>query len=96
MKIITFRHNNQESLGLVHQDYLIAISNIGDNLPDNMEALLNAGQEGLDNLYQAFQTYLENSQQTANLSFEEVEILAPVPRPTSLRDAYAFHAQTAD
>jgi len=97
MKIITFRHNNQESLGLVHQDYLIPISNIGDNLPDSMEALLNAGQEGLDNLNQAFQTYLENSQQTANLSFEEVEILAPVPRPTSLRDAYAFrqHVETS-
>jgi len=97
MKIITFRHNNQESLGLVHQDYLIPISNIGDNLPDSMEALLNAGQEGLDNLNQAFKTYLKNSQQTANLSFEEVEIVAPVPRPTSLRDAYAFrqHVETS-
>lgn len=98
MKIITYRQNNQESLGLVHQDSIIPVSKIGNHLPENMEALLASGKEGLENLNKAFQLYLQNNTDgLSGLSLGEVEILAPVPRPSSLRDAYAFrqHVETS-
>lgn len=98
MKIITYRVKNQDSLGLIHEDSIISVKDIDENLPQQMEALLQSGPEGLANLQLAFQKYIEEKDWAINsLRFDDVEILAPVPKPNSFRDAYAFrqHVETS-
>lgn len=98
MKIITYRVKDQELLGLVHNDSIIAVKDIDENLPQQMEALLQSGTEGLAKLQLAYQKHIEQNDWTLNsLRFDQIEILAPVPKPSSFRDAYAFrqHVETS-
>lgn len=99
MKLVTFKHAGQARLGAVKGagivDMVLAAADHGTTLPDTMLGFLALGEGGLA----AAREVLEKTQPDAPyvLTGEAAEIMAPVPRPTSMRDGYAFrqHVETA-
>jgi 2,4-didehydro-3-deoxy-L-rhamnonate hydrolase len=86
MRLYTFEHNGQASIGLEHEERLIDVPatyaetsrDIGI-IPTDMMALIKAGEAGL----QVVQKVLEfaSSGKSISYAFEEVRLLAPIPRP---------------
>jgi len=74
MKLISFSHNNIARVGAVINNTVIDSLN-QPHIPQNMLDFLEAGQSALD----ALQALSSNKQ--AQLTLDEVTLLAPVPRP---------------
>lgn len=99
MKLVTYEHNAQVRLGAVRADKVVDLSEAaqrrGQKLPATMIELLSLGQAGLD----AASELVQRAELEAPWChpIDQVRLLAPVPRPTSLRDGYAFrqHVSTA-
>src|SRR5690606_26266304 len=91
MKIVTYLENGNEQLGFVIDNLVFPSHIISNQLPNSSLALLQLGQEGLDMAKKELQEFkkIEDFQNQGN-SFSEITLLAPVPNPTSFRDAYAF------
>ena len=85
MKLLTFSTNIQPPRpGLLEEDGVLP-------LPfDSMMELIKAGEKGLD--------AARNTSRSDLLPLSEVRIHAPIPRPSTLRDFYAFeqHVRTAN
>ncbi|WP_409150153.1 fumarylacetoacetate hydrolase family protein [Sphingobacterium sp. BS-2] len=98
MKIVTYLENGNEQLGFVIDNLVFPSHIISNQLPNSSLALLQLGQEGLDMAKKELQEFkkIEDFQNQGN-SFSEITLLAPVPNPTSFRDAYAFrqHVETS-
>ena len=100
MKLISFRNiNNEERLGFVVKNKIYDMYNCGKELcleiPKTMKLFLKDGEDALKLAYQIVDAAENNK--VAPLQDQGVKILAPVPKPSSCRDAYAFrqHVQTA-
>lgn len=97
MKFVSvLNQNNEERLCLLYNDKYADLSNeakkLNIDLPSKMADFLNLEEDGM-NLAQKVQDNLQTG-------FDEVKInklLAPVPKPTSCRDGYAFrqHVEAA-
>ncbi len=98
MKIVTYLENGNEQLGFVIDNLVFPSHIISNQLPNSSLALLQLGQEGLDMAKKELQEFkkIKDFQNQGN-SFSEITLLAPVPNPTSFRDAYAFrqHVETS-
>ena len=85
MKFVTFSNSGAVTRpGLLVEDSLLPLPY------DSMLALLNAGEKGLDRIRSMPRTDL--------IPLKDVRLHAPVPRPPTLRDFYAFeqHVRTAN
>ena len=97
MKFVSFRNNeHQERLGLYVNEQTYDLkenaSIIGANLPDTMLAFLNGGEKLMD---EARKVELAIKSGKADKLAAAPTLLAPVPRPPSCRDAYAFRQHVA-
>ncbi|MCB0278149.1 MAG: fumarylacetoacetate hydrolase family protein [Calditrichaeota bacterium] len=97
MKLVTFTHNDTEEIGLFHNDQILSLK-VDSRFPDDMIAFLDGGAE----LMNAAKALNENFKDRSVDQFyiypsNSVNLLAPVPRPRSCRDAYAFrqHVEAA-
>jgi fumarylacetoacetate (FAA) hydrolase len=96
MKLTTFqKKDGSQRLGLFvddkHADLQNESKKIGINLPDNMLEFLQGGEDFV-NLGRMVESSLKNN----GFEGEEIErLLAPIPNPTSCRDAYAFRQHVA-
>lgn len=82
----------QARLGIVKGDDIVDVALASNNaLPDDMISFL----EGFDRNVEVARKLLESSD--ASYAASEVTLLSPVPRPTSMRDGYAFrqHVEAA-
>lgn len=97
MKIATCQYNNNEHLGLVIEQDILLLEYISPELPKNMNGFLAGGENTMNELLQIQRRILEGDHLDKLISIEKVKLLAPVPRPTSFRDAYAFrqHVSTS-
>lgn len=100
MKLISYRHPVEEHdrLAIVHDNLVYDLRDIDWQLPDNMELFLYAWEDIIELALDYDRRIKEgeiNSSKAKELS--NIQLLAPVPRPTSCRDAYAFrqHVETA-
>ena len=95
MKFITYLENNQEKIGLVIKDYYYDLETINPNLPKILINLLEDYEACFPLIQQIEKEILNGHYQTAQLI--EPQLLAPIPHPTSFRDAYAFrqHVETS-
>lgn len=102
MKLITYQFHGQEEVGLLIDGDLFSLRLMDMSLPLTMEQLLNGGSSMMDRIREV-EVRLKNGEVTGEIglkarrNFDEIKILAPVPRPTSFRDAYAFrqHVETS-
>ncbi|MBM3178530.1 MAG: fumarylacetoacetate hydrolase family protein [Bacteroidetes bacterium] len=92
MKLVTYK-TEKEHFGLMVNGEIYAVTMVDSRLPDDLLSFLELGEEGLSMLRAAEKKLMEGT-----LVLEPVvgcQLLAPVPRPTSCRDGYAFRQHVA-
>ena len=95
MRIVTSTKNGQQELGIVIDDRFYSCSVIDQNLPTTMSDFLKGGEETMNQL-QIFETALrQGAMNRPYRLLDDIQLIAPVPQPTSFRDAYAFRQHVA-
>ncbi|MCC6276632.1 MAG: fumarylacetoacetate hydrolase family protein [Oligoflexia bacterium] len=92
MNFVTFQHQKKETFGLlIDQDSILPLSHQA-GLPGTLLELISQGPSAL-----ATASRLKSSPNVSTLSLKDVQLMAPIPRPPSMRDGYAFrqHVMTA-
>lgn len=98
MKLVSFIKNGNECAGIFTRGKIFDIYMMHPGLPGSMKETLMKWEETYPALLKLL-SEIENTPklQSRGLSLDDVELLAPVPNPESLRDGYAFrqHVETA-
>jgi len=96
MKLVTYIKDEHEQLALLYNGSLYDTDQLHPDLPISMSMFLNYWDDVMP-LALAVEQRLKDGQGRTIMStpFEEVELLAPVPHPSSCRDGYAFRQHVA-
>jgi fumarylacetoacetate (FAA) hydrolase len=98
MKLVSFTKNKRTYTGIVSGDQVYDIHLLNPGMPESMIELLSRWDENYPGLLQ-LSIEIDHSVKWKNqgIALQEVELIAPVPNPPSLRDGYAFrqHVETA-
>lgn len=101
MKLLTYlNENSKEEIAILHEDCLLPLPLFPHEYPNSWLEILQKGNL-LGKLSLDYQDFIEKTDWTkvsnSLLKLEEVELLAPIPKPPSFRDAYAFrqHVETS-
>ncbi len=91
MKLISYLHNRKEYLGFIHQERIFSLRSVNGKLPATMEAFLRDWHHYLPLAKEAERhIHAYPALQSTGFWMDEVQLLAPVPRPVSLQDGYVF------
>jgi fumarylacetoacetate (FAA) hydrolase len=93
MKLVSYSLNKATHLGAVIADQLYALAKLVSGVPDDMIAFLQLGEQVRAEIAVEIAKIKEADLQVA--AVEGYQLLAPVPRPTSCRDGYAFRQHVA-
>jgi len=93
MKLISYSLNKATHLGVVIADQLYALAKLVSGVPDEMIAFLQLGEQVRAEIAAEIAKRKVSDLQVA--AVEGYQLLAPVPRPTSCRDGYAFRQHVA-
>ena len=95
MKLVSYLKGNQEQLAFLVNDLLYDADTLHPSLPFTMTMFLNYWEDMYPIAQTVNRTLIEGTKSYRSIPMEDVEILAPVPHPTSCRDAYAFRQHVA-
>jgi fumarylacetoacetate (FAA) hydrolase len=95
MKLVSYLKAGEIQLGAIVNEALYNLQSVNENLPKNIIDFFQSGNELIQQTEKQLSKIADNS-----VSVEPVKdftLLAPVPRPTSCRDGYAFrqHVESA-
>jgi fumarylacetoacetate (FAA) hydrolase len=93
MKLVTFKTGDIERLGILVNNQVYDLNECEPLIPDNMTAFLQGGASAMKKA-KYVETHLVNNQLNVR-PVNQYELLAPVPRPASCRDGYAFRQHVA-
>ncbi|MBI3139419.1 MAG: fumarylacetoacetate hydrolase family protein [Sphingobacteriales bacterium] len=96
MKLITYVKEEREQLAVLIDGMVYDMEVLHPDLPSSMSLLLNYWEDYFP-VAQAGELMLREGSRTSNkgIPVSEVQLLAPVPFPTSCRDGYAFRQHVA-
>ncbi|RYY62903.1 MAG: fumarylacetoacetate hydrolase family protein [Chitinophagaceae bacterium] len=96
MKLITYIREEREQLGVLVNGLVYDMHVLHPELPDTMQFFLNYWDEYFP-VAQAGELMLRDGSRTSSsgIPVENLQLLAPVPFPTSCRDGYAFRQHVA-
>ena len=96
MKLITYIKDGHSQLGLLADGYIYGTDILHNDLPVSMSMFLNYWDDVLP-LARAVENRIKEGlvRQVMATPYEEAEIIAPVPHPSSCRDGYAFRQHVA-
>jgi fumarylacetoacetate (FAA) hydrolase len=96
MKLITYQHDGHEQLGTLIDGYVYAMDQLHPDLPNSMNLFLNYWDDFLP-IAQAGEKAIRegNRFSGAGTPIDTVELMAPIPFPSSCRDGYAFRQHVA-
>lgn len=95
MKLVSYLKEDHAQLALLVNGLLYDTDQLHPNLPVTMTMFLNYWEDVFPIAHSINRTLLEGTSRYRGIPVEDVEILAPVPNPTSYRDAYAFRQHVA-
>lgn len=96
MKLVSYLYNEHEQLGMLVDDRIYHMEMIHPELPNSMGMFLNYWDDYFDVAYRGQQAILAgNISKEKGIPLSEMDLLAPVPFPTSCRDGYAFRQHVA-
>lgn len=95
MKLVTYSKQGREQLAFLVNDTLYDINAANSELPSTMMELLNNWEALIDKARKTEEEIKAGRSSQKGISFTNAAILAPVPRPTSCRDGYAFRQHVA-
>lgn len=96
MKIVSYILDEHEQVGVLVNDVVYAMDVLHPELPGAMSMFLNYWDDSFP-FAQAGELLLKEGTRNSNrgIPVNEVQLLAPVPFPTSCRDGYAFRQHVA-
>ena len=89
MKLISYKQNGNIKFGALEEGKIYDLNAIDSQIADNMLEFLQGGKEQL----QLAGAVIRNESPT--MPVKDVELISPVPNPSSVRDAYAFRQHVA-
>ncbi len=95
MKLISYLKEGRAQAALLVNNLAYDLQNLDPSLPDTMEALLEDWTRGADKLREAERRIQEGKGLSQGTETSSLTLLAPVTRPTSCRDGYAFRQHVA-
>ena len=90
MKLISYVKESHAQLAILANGLLYDMDNLHPNLPVTMTMFLNYWEDVFPIAHSINRALLEGTTRHRGIPLDEVEILAPVPNPTSFRDGDAF------
>lgn len=96
MKLVSYLKEDREQLGVLINNMVYDMEVLHPDLPNSMNLFLNYWEDSYP-VAQAGTLMLEEGTRTSNkgIPLKDVQLLAPVPLPTSCRDGYAFRQHVA-
>lgn len=97
MKLVTYLRDEADQLAILVNGLLYNTQELHPDLPGNMQMFLLMWEEVID-IARHVDEQLKNGQHVGGaigIPFDNVQVLAPVPFPTSCRDGYAFRQHVA-
>ena len=91
MKIVTYTNGKGNDLGLLVDEKIYSLNTIASS----MNNFLQMGESAMEKAKNIEKSILNGSSNLKSVSLTETKLLAPVPHPTSCRDAYAFRQHVA-
>jgi len=95
MKLVTFKNNNVNRLGIYTNGKIYDSQAHNNALPDNMLSLLNGGEASMDAMRKAELEINEGKTSIEGVIYSDAILQAPITNPTSCRDGYAFRQHVA-
>jgi fumarylacetoacetate (FAA) hydrolase len=96
MKLISYLKEGHEQLAVLLNDQVYDMDTLHPELPSSMNVFLNYWEEYLPAAQAAIQSVEQGRLVPRNVvNVSEVDLLAPVPLPSSCRDGYAFRQHVA-
>ena len=96
MKLVTYLKDRHDQLGILVDGNIYSTESLHNDLPNSMAMFLNFWEELIPMARAAEQKINDGLVRNVMAdAFAGAEILAPVPHPTSCRDAYAFRQHVA-
>ena len=91
MKLVSYLREGHDQLAFLVEDVLYDCDLLHPDLPNSMNMFLHYWEDMFP-MAQQVEAAIKNGKisREKGLALDEVDLLAPVPFPTSLRDAYAF------
>jgi len=96
MKLVSYLQEGHDRLGVLINNLVYDMEVLHPDLPNSMGLFLNYWEESFP-VAQAGELMLREGERISNkgMPVEELELLAPIPFPTSCRDGYAFRQHVA-
>jgi fumarylacetoacetate (FAA) hydrolase len=96
MKLVSYFKSGHDQLALLYNDHLYDLNSLSVDLPATMADFLKNWDRNYAVAVQAEASLKEETSYSGNIiPYDSVQLLAPVPLPTSLRDGYAFRQHVA-
>ncbi len=96
MKFVSYLNEEHDQLAILVDGLLFDMEIIHPDLPGNMQMFLNYWDDFLPIVQAGEISIIEgNISKEKGIKYESVQLLPPVPLPTSCRDAYAFRQHVA-
>ena len=97
MKLVSYLRNGHDQLAIVHKDHLHDLDTLSPKLPGRMAIFLKDWDHYYPLAMEAEQKLHERGDLPVGkiIALSEVQLLAPIPHPTSCRDGYAFRQHVA-
>lgn len=96
MKLVSFLNEGHDRLGLVVDGLVYSMNLIHPDLPDTMGMMLNYWDDSVS-MIRGGEIMIEEGRinRDKGIPMEDLDLLSPIPFPTSCRDAYAFRQHVA-
>ncbi|MEP7229471.1 MAG: fumarylacetoacetate hydrolase family protein [Ginsengibacter sp.] len=95
MKLVSYLKEDHAQLAFLVNGILYDSDRLHPDLPVTMTMFLNFWEDIFPLAHSINRGLVAGNKKFTGISIEDVEILAPVPHPTSCRDAYAFRQHVA-
>lgn len=96
MKLVTYIKEEREQLGVLVNEHVYDMEVLHPDLPGTMSLFLNYWEDAFP-IAQAGELLLREGTRSSNraIPLKDVQLLSPIPFPTSCRDGYAFRQHVA-
>jgi len=96
MKLVSYLRDEHDSLGVLVDDRIFNMEALHPDLPNTMGLFLNYWEDSFEMALHGIELIKEGKiRLEKGLPLNSAQLLAPVPFPTSCRDAYAFRQHVA-
>ncbi|MEO6638917.1 MAG: fumarylacetoacetate hydrolase family protein [Ginsengibacter sp.] len=95
MKLVSYLNDDHAQLAFLVDGILYDSDRLHPELPVTMTMFLNFWEDVFPLAHSINRSLVEGNKKFTGIPLENVELLAPVPHPTSCRDAYAFRQHVA-